>query len=121
MEGHVKRLEQVFASIGEEPKGKTCEAMKGLVAEGDETTEEEAGNARDAAIIAAAQKVEHYEIATYGTLKTWATHMEHTEAAELLEETLAEEKAADEKLTEEAEKEYEEDESGEEMDEDDDE
>lgn len=110
-QGHVTRLEEVFKTIGEEPKGKTCEAMKGLVAEGDEATEEEEGNARDAAIIAAAQKVEHYEIATYGTLKIWAMHLANTEAAELLEETLNEEKAADQKLTEEAEKEYAEEES----------
>lgn len=112
-EGHVMRLEEVFSSIGETAKAKTCEAMKGLVAEGEEATEEEEGNARDAAIIAAAQKVEHYEIATYGTLKTWATQMGHTEAAELLEETLNEEKAADEKLTAEAEKEYAEEDSSE--------
>lgn len=98
-EGHVERLEKVFESIGETAKGKACEAMKGLVEEGEEATECECDMGRDAMIIAAAQKVEHYEIATYGTLRAWAEAMDHTEAAALLAETLAEEKAADEKLT----------------------
>lgn len=95
-ETHIERLEQVFKLFGETPKGKTCKAMEGLVEEGSELIEEEAG---DAAYIAGAQKVEHYEIATYGTLKTWAELMGESEAAELLAETLDEEKAADEKLT----------------------
>lgn len=99
-EGHVTRLEKVFASIGEDAKSKPCAAMKGLVEEGGEATEEEDDQSRDAAIIAAAQKVEHYEIATYGTLRTWAESMGHSKAAQLLNETLEEEKAADEKLTE---------------------
>jgi len=97
---HVTRLERVFESIGETAKGKSCPAMKGLVEEGSEAAKEKDPKSRDAAIIAAAQKVEHYEIATYGTLRTWAEAMGHNEAAGLLAETLREEKAADEKLTE---------------------
>jgi ferritin-like metal-binding protein YciE len=96
-EGHVKRLKKVFELFGEEAKGKTCKAMKGLVEEGSELIEEEAG---DAALICAAQKVEHYEIATYGSLKNWASLLGEPEAAALLNETLTEEKATDEKLTE---------------------
>jgi ferritin-like metal-binding protein YciE len=99
-EGHVERLEKVFESIGETAKGKACEAMKGLIEEGEEATECDCDMGRDALIIASAQKVEHYEIATYGTLRNWAEAMGHAEAAALLEETLREEKAADEKLTE---------------------
>ncbi|HLX64994.1 MAG TPA: ferritin-like domain-containing protein [Planctomycetota bacterium] len=98
--GHVNRLEKVFQSIGETAKTKTCPAMKGLVEEGADATNEDDERSRDAAIIAAAQKVEHYEIASYGTLRTWAEAMGHNEAADLLEETLNEEKAADKKLTE---------------------
>ena len=96
----VKRLEKVFATIDEKPARKTCKAMKGLLEEGEELIEEEAG---DAALIAGAQKVEHYEIASYGSLAAWARIMGNDEAAELLEETLEEEKAADERLTEVAE------------------
>ena len=96
-EGHVKRLKKVFELFGEEAKGKTCKAMKGLVEEGSELIEEEEG---DAALICAAQKVEHYEIATYGSLKAWASLLGKAEAAALLNETLTEEKATDEKLTE---------------------
>jgi len=96
-EEHVNRLEQVFENIGERAKGKKCKAMKGLVEEGEELIKEKAG---DAALICAAQKVEHYEIAAYGSLKTWARMLEENEAADLLEETLEEEKATDEKLTE---------------------
>jgi ferritin-like metal-binding protein YciE len=97
---HVSRLEQIFKSLGETLKRKKCKAMEGLVEEGEEIMEEfEDSNALDAALIAAAQKVEHYEIATYGTLRTWAELMDHQEVVELLEETLEEEKAADEKLT----------------------
>ena len=95
-----KRLEQVAKSLDEILKRKTCAAMKGLIEETDEMMKEEKNSsALDAAIIAAAQKVEHYEIASYGTLVTWAQQMGHDEAVELLEETLDEEKAADEKLT----------------------
>jgi len=103
--GHVTRLEKVFESIGEKAKSKTCAAMKGLVEEGGEATKQKDPHSRDAAIIAAAQKVEHYEIATYGTLRTWANAMGHDDAASLLDATLEEEKAADEKLTQVAEEE----------------
>jgi ferritin-like metal-binding protein YciE len=101
-EGHVKRLEQVFKSINEEPDTQKCDAMAGLV---DETNEmigdtEDGTLTRDVAIISCAQKVEHYEIAAYGTLKTLAQTMGNTAAVQLLEATLAEEKKADEKLTE---------------------
>jgi ferritin-like metal-binding protein YciE len=99
-EGQVKRLERVFESIDEPAKSKTCAAMKGLVEEGGEATKEKDTKGRDACIIAAAQKVEHYEIATYGTLRAWAESMGHDEAAGLLEETLEEEKAADVTLSE---------------------
>jgi ferritin-like metal-binding protein YciE len=93
----VKRLEQVFKIFGEEPKGKKCKAMQGLLEEGQELIEEEAG---DAALICAAQKVEHYEIASYGSLVAWARLLDESDARELLEETLSEEKETDEKLTE---------------------
>lgn len=95
--GHVDRLKKVFGIFGQDAKGKTCKAMEGLIEEAEDLIEEEEG---DAALICAAQKVEHYEIATYGTLKTWASLLGEEEAAELLEETLEEEKATDEKLTE---------------------
>ena len=95
-ENHVNRLEQVFESIDEKAKGKKCKAMQGLVEEGQERISEEEG---DAALICAAQKVEHYEIATYGSLCSWAKLLGETEAADILGETLEEEKAADEKLT----------------------
>jgi ferritin-like metal-binding protein YciE len=99
-EGHVERLKEVFTSLGEKPKTKTCKAMKGLVEEGSELmTEQKGTSVIDAALIAAAQKVEHYEIASYGTVRAWAEQMGHSEAVSLLDETLAEEKAADEKLT----------------------
>jgi ferritin-like metal-binding protein YciE len=97
---HVARLEDVARSLDESLKSKTCAAMKGLVEEADDLIKEEKGsNALDAALIAAAQKVEHYEIASYGTLVAWAEQMGHDEAVELLRATLEEEKAADEKLT----------------------
>jgi ferritin-like metal-binding protein YciE len=91
----------VFTSLGEKPKSKTCQAMKGLIEEGSELLQELKGKSSiDAGIIAAGQKVEHYEIASYGTVRAWAEQMGHNEAVSLLEETLNEEKAADEKLTE---------------------
>jgi len=93
---HVNRLEQVFKALDEPAKGKKCKAMQGLVEEGEELIEEEEG---DAALICAAQKVEHYEIATYGSLEAWAKLLGEDEAARLLAETLSEEKAADETLT----------------------
>lgn len=99
-ENQIKRLEQVFASLDEPVKSKECKAMKGLLEEGKEMMEEMKDSpALDAALIAAAQKVEHYEIASYGTVCAWAEKMGHDEAVELLTETLDEEKAADEKLT----------------------
>jgi ferritin-like metal-binding protein YciE len=100
-ENHVSRLEDVFASIDEKAVAKKCEAMAGLLAESTEIiSETEKGSyTRDAGIISAAQKVEHYEIASYGTLKTLATVLGYTEAADLLEATLAEEKNADSLLT----------------------
>ncbi|MDB6053391.1 MAG: hypothetical protein JWN25_914 [Verrucomicrobiales bacterium] len=94
---HIERLEEVFSTFGEEPRGKKCKAMQGLLEEGAELIEEEAG---DAALICAAQKVEHYEIASYGSLVAWARLLEQDDALELLEQTLEEEKATDEKLTE---------------------
>ncbi len=99
--GHVQRLEQAFELLDQKAKSKPCEAMKGLVEEGKDTMEEDLGDAlMDSAIIGAAQKVEHYEIAGYGTLKSWARSLGLDEVAELLEATLAEEKQADQKLTE---------------------
>ena len=98
--GHVERLEQGFELLGEKAKGKTCLAMKGLVAEGEETIQEgDPGPMLDSAIICAAQKVEHYEIAAYGTLRAWAKTPGFDDLAELLTATLGEEEAADEKLT----------------------
>jgi ferritin-like metal-binding protein YciE len=100
-EGHVERLKKVFESVGEKPKSKTCQAMKGLLEEGSELMQELKGKSTiDVGLIAAAQKVEHYEMASYGTVRSWAQQMDHSEAVQLLEETLEEEKAADEKLTE---------------------
>ena len=100
-EGQVTRLEDVFASIDEKAVAKKCEAMAGLIKEAEEIMEEcEEGGMCDAGIIAAGQKVEHYEIATYGTLRAFAEILGYEEAAGLLQETLDEEKAADEKLTE---------------------
>ena len=104
-EGHVERLKQVFDLLAEKPKSKTCQAMKGLLEEGSELLQELKGKCTiDAGIIAAGQKVEHYEIASYGTVRAWAQQMGYDEAVDLLGETLDEEKAADEKLTEIAEK-----------------
>jgi ferritin-like metal-binding protein YciE len=101
---HVTRLEQIFEELDEKPTGKKCAAMAGLVEEGSETIHEDASPAvKDSLLIAAAQRVEHYEIAGYGTVKTFATLLGHEEAAELLEETLNEETETDEKLTEAAE------------------
>jgi ferritin-like metal-binding protein YciE len=97
----VSRLEQVFELIEKKATAKKCDAMEGLIEEGESIMEEcEDGPMLDAGIIAAGQKIEHYEIASYGTLHTFATTLGLTEAAELLELTLEEEKAADESLTE---------------------
>jgi ferritin-like metal-binding protein YciE len=97
---HVGRLEEIFERLDETPKGKTCQAMKGLVEEGSEILEEDGEESvLDAGIIAAAQKVEHYEIASYGTVRTFAQLLSEDEAAELLQETLDEEGEADKLLT----------------------
>jgi ferritin-like metal-binding protein YciE len=99
-EDHVKRAEQVFEIIGKTARGKTCEAMEGLIKEAEEIMEEsDEGVMRDAGIIAAAQKVEHYEIAAYGTLRTYAQTLGLNDAASLLEKTLKDEKNADTILT----------------------
>jgi ferritin-like metal-binding protein YciE len=98
--GHVQRLEQVFEELGEKTKGKTCQAMKGLIEEGSEVLKADGEDSvLDAAIIVAAQKVEHYEIASYGTIRTWANLLGKTDVAALFEDTLEEEKEADLKLT----------------------
>ncbi len=96
---HVGRLEEVFKLLGLAARGKTCEGMKGLIEEGKEAMEELEGSTLDAALIASAQKVEHYEIATYGTLATFAEVLDMQDAKDLLGQTLEEEKEADEKLT----------------------
>ena len=100
-EEQVKRVEQVFELTGKKAVAKKCEAMEGLIKEAEEIMEEcEEGAMRDAGIISAGQKVEHYEIASYGTLRQFAETLGLTDAVALLEETLNEEKIADEKLTE---------------------
>lgn len=100
-EEHVARLEQLANTLDEKLPKKTCAAMEGLIKEGTEMVSEQKGkSAIDAAIIASAQKVEHYEIASYGTVRAWAEQMGHEEAVEILQQTLDEENAADEKLTE---------------------
>ncbi|MFT3975057.1 MAG: ferritin-like domain-containing protein [Amaricoccus sp.] len=99
-ETHVERLQQIFEMLGKRAQGKTCEAIEGILAEGEETLAEYKGTpALDAGLIAAAQAVEHYEIARYGTLKRWATMLGMDEAAELLDATLKEESETDETLT----------------------
>jgi ferritin-like metal-binding protein YciE len=97
---HVQRLEKIFQALGESPKGKKCKGMEGLVAEGAEVMEEDfEGSLMDAALIGAAQRVEHYEIAAYGTVCAFAEELGETEQSSLLTETLEEEKETDEKLT----------------------
>ncbi|PYQ69644.1 MAG: ferritin-like domain-containing protein [Acidobacteria bacterium] len=99
-EQHMERLEQVFDQLGMPVKGKTCKGMKNLIAEGNDMIADADDDAtRDAIMIAAAQKVEHYEIAAYGTLRTWANVLGHREIASMLEDTLEEEKETDQKLT----------------------
>lgn len=99
-EGHVSRLEKVFRMIGKDPKSQTCDAMKGLISEGEDIVDDiDESSLRDAGIIAAANRVEHYEIAAYGSARTFAQTLGLTEAAALLEQTLQEEKRADQKLT----------------------
>ena len=99
--GQIDSVEEVFAIIGKNPETKKCEAMAGLLKEGEEIVKStDKGSMRDAGIIAACQKIEHYEIATYGTLRTFAKTLEFPEAATILEAVLQQEKNADEKLTE---------------------
>jgi ferritin-like metal-binding protein YciE len=98
--GHVQRLNQIFQALNESPKGKKCKGMQGLIEEGQEMIKELEGEALDAGLISAAQRVEHYEIAAYGTIRTYASILGENDAVALLEETLREEKETDEKLTE---------------------
>jgi ferritin-like metal-binding protein YciE len=100
-EGQVQRLERIFKDLGQAVRGKKCKGMEGLIEEGKEKMEEEGEPVvMDAALIASAQKVEHYEIATYGCLRTYAQLLGYSQAEKLLEQTLQEEEAADKKLTE---------------------
>ena len=99
-EGHVQRLERIFQQLGQSARGKTCKGMQGLVEEGKEVMEKEGeGPVIDAALIASAQRVEHYEIAAYGCLRTYAELLGMDQAVQLLQQTLAEEEATDKKLT----------------------
>ena len=101
-EEHIRRLEEVMESLDESPSRKTCKAMVGLLEEAQEIIDDDdhSPEVKDAALIAAAQKVEHYEMATYGCLRTWAELLDEDEAVRLLQTTLDEEGAADKKLTE---------------------
>lgn len=104
-EGHVDRLERVFATIDKKPQGKTCDAIVGITDEGADIMKEYKGSpALDAGLLAAAQAVEHYEISRYGTLRTWAQELGLSDAARLLEQTFMEEKETDALLTDIAEK-----------------
>ena len=99
-EGQIERLQQVFEIIGKRAQGKTCEAIQGIIAEGEEIIEEFKGTmALDAGLISSAQAVEHYEIARYGTLKAWAQQLGYKDAVPLLDATLKEESQTDESLT----------------------
>jgi ferritin-like metal-binding protein YciE len=99
--GHVERLEEVFQSLEEKARGKHCEGIAGIIEEGKNVMEEAFDETTmDACLIASGQRAEHYEMAAYGTLVAWARAMGHSEAADLLQETLDEEKAADQKLSE---------------------
>jgi ferritin-like metal-binding protein YciE len=97
--GHVQRLESIFNLLGESPKGKKCKGMEGLIAEGSEAVEEYEGDVLNAALIGAAQRVEHYEMAGYGTVIAFAEELGESEHASLLKETLEEEKETDQKLS----------------------
>ena len=98
-EKQIERLEQVFESIDMTPRGKVCQGMKGIIEEGNEMMQEDGEDeVIDAALIASAQRVEHYEIAAYGTLRHYAERLGYTKAEKLLSQTLEEEKATDEKL-----------------------
>lgn len=99
-EGQVERIERIFTDLQGSPRGKKCVGMEGLVAEGNELMQEDAEpDVLDAGLIAAAQKVEHYEIASYGTARAWAERLGYDRAARLLQQTLDEESLANEKLT----------------------
>ena len=99
-EGHIDRLQEVFELMGKRPQGKTCDAIEGLISEGEEIIETFKGTAAiDAGLISSAQAVEHYEITRYGTLKRWAEVLGMTEAAKLLNQTLGEESMTDKALT----------------------
>lgn len=98
-EEQVTKVEEVFSTLGKKPQAKPCVAMQGIIEEGEETMEEFEGVTRDAGIICSAQKVEHYEIASYGSLAAFAKALGMDDAAEILEEILAEEKEADSKLS----------------------
>jgi ferritin-like metal-binding protein YciE len=98
--GHVERLEEIFTQLDLKARGKHCAGLAGIIEEGGEVMEEVEEPVLDAALVAAAQRVEHYEMAAYGTLVTYARQLGHDEAADLLEETLNEEKDTDRKLTE---------------------
>lgn len=99
-QGHVQRLEQVFRAINQAPKRETCPAMKGMIKEGSDIISAKGDpTVRDAALIAAAQRVEHYEMAGYGTVRTFAQQLGRSDLAQILQETLNEEGAADKKLT----------------------
>jgi len=99
--GHVDRLKQILVSLDEKPSGKKCPGMMGIIDEGDEIMNEDfEGSVMDAALISAAQRVEHYEIAAYGCVHAWAKILGEDKAADLLSKTLSEEKATDAKLTE---------------------
>jgi len=99
-EGHVARIEEAFSTLGETVKAKPCEGMKGILEEGKSILAEDFDECTmDASLIAAAQRVEHYEMAAYGSLVAWARSMQHNEAADLLQQNLDEEKAADKKLS----------------------
>lgn len=96
---HATRLEKIFQLHGETPKGVKCKGIIGILDEGESLVKDAEPSVRDAAIIAAAQRVEHYEMAGYGTVRTYAEELGHTEAARLLQKTLDEERAADQKLS----------------------
>lgn len=99
-ETHVERLSEVFDVIGKAPRGKTCDAILGIIEEGKSIMEEFEGSpALDAGLVAAGQAVEHYEMARYGTLKAWAQELGHKDAVKLLDQTLAEEKKTDQLLS----------------------
>ena len=100
-EGHVQRLDKAFELLGTSPKEKACDGMKGILAEGAEMLHEtKPGDIRDVALISAAQRVEHYEMAAYGSVRSYAQELNQRQIADLLQATLEEEKAADKKLTE---------------------